>query len=279
MMFKRAALALLMLPSLAFAWGGQGHQVVALIAEARLTPAAQDGIHELLGPDVDISDAEIASWADQIKRERRATADWHYVNIPITSAGFDRKRDGHNRENVIDKIDDQSTILADRSKSPDERAEALKWVVHLVGDLEQPLHCADRDKDRGGNAQLCWMPGSTAKKATNLHTVWDTAILTKMIGRARIAEFSADLDAKITEKDAQAWAAGSPVDWANESMRVAATKVYPGVEAGTCPTLPRTYVDAAKPVIEQQLERGGVRLATVLNRAFASGPTSPPAPR
>src|SRR6478609_1709746 len=98
------ALAAMLLPSIVFAWGGEGHQVVAIIAEERLTTVAKDQIHELLGADVDISDAEIANWADQIRRERRETAAWHYVDIPTDQPSYDAKRDGHNGDNVIDAI-------------------------------------------------------------------------------------------------------------------------------------------------------------------------------
>ena len=80
----------LLIPSTLFAWGGDGHQIVALIAEERLTSEAQAGIHELLGKDVNISDAEIASWADNIRRESPDTAPWHFVDIPTTQPCFDR---------------------------------------------------------------------------------------------------------------------------------------------------------------------------------------------
>ena len=91
---KSLAIAVvLLIPSMLFAWGGDGHQIVALIAEERLTPEAKHEIHELLGADVNISDAEIASWADNIRREKRSTGPWHYVDIPTTQPSFDEDRD------------------------------------------------------------------------------------------------------------------------------------------------------------------------------------------
>jgi hypothetical protein len=277
-MLKCAAAVLLILPTLAFAWGGEGHQVVALIAETGLTPEAKAAYHELLGADVHIYDAEIASWADQVRRSKgyTQTAPWHYVDIPIGASGYDAKRDGNKGNNLIDQLDAHAAILADRSKSKDERAEALKWVVHLAGDIEQPLHCAERNDDRGGNKQLCWMPESKAKQASNLHTIWDSKILRTMIGTTNITDFADSLNDKIKPEDAKAWAIGPTSSWAVESWRIAGTKVYTGVVEGTCPVLPQKYVDDAKPVIEGQLERGGVRLAAVLNKAL-SGPTTRPA--
>jgi hypothetical protein len=85
------ALLVLLLPSLCHAWGGEGHQIVALIAEGMLTPEARIAAKELLGG-ANISDAEIVNWADEIRRERRETASWHYVNIPHDAKVFDRAR-------------------------------------------------------------------------------------------------------------------------------------------------------------------------------------------
>src|SRR5689334_4749638 len=95
-----SSLLVLALPSLCFAWGGEGHQLVALIAEDQLTPAAKAQVKELLDV-AHISDAEIANWADQIRRERKETAPWHYVDIPVTAAAFDERRDGEGGKNVI----------------------------------------------------------------------------------------------------------------------------------------------------------------------------------
>src|SRR4051812_44485600 len=125
-------LVLLCLPSAVLAWGGDGHQIVALIAEDRLTPAAKDAVHNLLGADVNISDAEIAIWADQHRREDRSTAPWHYVDIPTTQPSFDEARDGGHGNNVIDKLDEFEKVLSDKSASKEKRAEALKYVVHFA---------------------------------------------------------------------------------------------------------------------------------------------------
>jgi hypothetical protein len=107
-------------------------------------------VHELLGADVGISDAEIANWADQIRRERQSTAPWHFVDIPTTQPSFDEQRDGNHGNNVVHKLREFEKVLADKSKPKEQRAEALKFVVHFAGDIHQPLHCAERDHDRGG---------------------------------------------------------------------------------------------------------------------------------
>jgi hypothetical protein len=99
-----ALLLPLLLPSLCLAWGGEGHQIVALVAEEHLTPAAKTAAKDLLDG-ANISDAEVANWADEIRRERRETAPWHYVDIPVEDPkGFNRARDCRNGDNVIDAI-------------------------------------------------------------------------------------------------------------------------------------------------------------------------------
>lgn len=267
--------ALLLTVSQLFAWGGEGHQVVALIAEERLTEKTQSAIHELLGDDVNISDAEIASWADQIKRERRRTSPWHYVNIPFDSEGLDLKRDGSDGNNIVDRIQSFQKLLADTSKSKEARVEALKFLVHLVGDIHQPLHCVDRAGDKGGNGRLCFLV-EVKGKATNLHSVWDTALLRRYVGRTPIADYAATLNAAITRTDEQNWEQGDASAWADESWKQAKAHVYRGVPAdGPPPVLSQEYIDDARPVVDSQLQHAGIRLAMILNTAFASHQTAP----
>jgi hypothetical protein len=269
-MNRRAFLAALILtPAFCFAWGGEGHQIVALIAENHLTPKVKAAIADLLGPDVHISDAEVASWADEIRRQERDTADWHYVNVRHDASAFDRKRDGRKGENVIDKLTQQAAILADKSQPKERRAEALKWVVHLAGDIHQPLHCADRNGDKGGNKRLVFF--LDRREAVNLHSVWDTWIVRQMVGKQKIAVFADALDKKITPKQRNEWSAGTPEQWANESHRVAVEKVYSDMpEDGPPQKLGREYVASKVPVVAEQLERASTRLAHVLNKALSA---------
>jgi len=257
----------LLVPSTLFAWRGDGHQIVSLIAEEHLSPAAKAGIHDLLGADVNISDAEIASWADNIRRERRNTASWHFVEIPADAAGFDEQRDGKHGNNVIDKINQFERVLSDHNASKEKRGEALKFLVHFVGDLHQPLHCADRN-DKGGNSRLVFFLDQP--RALNLHSVWDTTILLHRKGRLRVLQYATALNRKISKEQAKQWKQGSVVDWANESHAVAVNVAYKGVPAdGRPPNLDQAYVDRASDAIDQQLERGGIRLAMLLNKCFA----------
>lgn len=249
----------------ALGWGGDGHQIVALIAEDHLTPAAKAGIRDLLDG-ANISDAEVANWADEIRRQRRATAPWHYVNIPTSQPTYDPARDGNNGDNVIDAIGRFERVLSDKAAPKADRAEALKFLVHFVGDIHQPLHCADRNGDKGGNAQLVFFGERT--KAVNLHSCWDSLILLKRKGKTPVLDYATALDRRMDPKAVAMLSAGTPPDWANEGVNIAVESAYADVPADGPPEkLSEKYVEAAGQVIDRQLAKAGVRLAMVLNRA------------
>ena len=126
------AAVLLALPSSLYAWGREGHAIVAQIAESRLTPKAKAGVAELLGKQ---SMSSVASWPDSVRKERDETSPWHYVDIPYEMRAYDPARDGKNGDNVIAKIVDFANILNDRTRTKNDREEALKFLIHFVGDL------------------------------------------------------------------------------------------------------------------------------------------------
>jgi len=259
----------LLAPTLAFAWGRDGHEIVARIAEARLIPKARAGVEALLGRTESM--ASVANWADQIRKDREETGPWHYVNIPYEMRGFDEARDGKNGDNVVNKIVDFATVLNDRKRSDADREEALKFLIHFVGDLHQPLHSTDRNDDKGGNFRLVFFLDQP--EAVNLHRVWDSEILKHMMNdgekKESVEEMAARIATSITDKQARQWTAGDPVAWVNESHKLAVETVYADVPADGPPVkIGEAYVTRAEPVIEMQLARAGVRLADVLNRVF-----------
>jgi hypothetical protein len=213
----------------------------------------------------------VANWADEIRRERPETGPWHYVNVPVGVdgvTGYEPNRDGKDGQTIVGQIERLEQVLADTSASKETRAEALKFLVHFVGDIHQPLHCVDRGGDKGGNACLVNMPGATGR-ASNLHRVWDGEMLRRYLGRRPIAEYASDLAQAILPADRELWSrVTSPADWATEGWRVAVWYVYPAVPAGQVTQLAPGYVDASQPVLERQLQKAGVRLAVQLNRAF-----------
>ena len=258
----------------ASAWDKTGHQVVARIAASRLSPAAAAAVADLL----DAKDAatgmdEIAAWADEIRRSRSTTAPWHYVDIPITASGYDAARDCASDDCIVAQIGKEIAILKDKTLLKPVRAEALKFLIHFVGDIHQPLHCADNN-DKGGN-KITIMAGA---KRTNLHAVWDTAVVNAIASDP--AAIVAALSAKITPEIAVQWSTGTPEQWANESFLIAKTRIYPqfaGAGSNLAPiVLADNYPANNGPIAAMQLAKAGLRLAAVLNATLA-GPVIPAA--
>jgi hypothetical protein len=131
----------------AWGWGALGHKVTARIAEKHLTAEAKAAIKKLLEKDEDL--AKASTWPDEHSREISGSASWHFVNVPIDEARYDAKFCAASGC-VVSKLTEYQNVLANRSHSVAKRREALRIVVHLTGDLHQPLHVGD-NHDRGGN--------------------------------------------------------------------------------------------------------------------------------
>ena len=245
----------------AWGWGVEGHSLVARLAAARLSPRAAARIAEILGPDTTL--ASISSWADQVRNARKETGPWHYTDIPIDKPHLDMQRDCPEGKCVIAKIEEFQRTIADQSVTPEQRKEALMFLVHFVGDMHQPLHSSD-NKDKGGNdVKLEFFD-----RPTNLHSLWDTGLLARM--GTEDALF-ADLSKDLTPKRAKNFAKGNVRAWAEQAHRQGQVIVYgklPKVEPGTTIKLSESYEQAADPVVKEQIERAGVRLAKVLNAAL-----------
>lgn len=241
-----------------FSWGPEGHNLVARLAAARLTPAAAARVAEILGPGVEL--ASISSWADQIRRTRTETGPWHYIDIPVDQPHLNMARDCPKGDCVLAKIADFEKVLADSTAAPEQRKEALMFLVHFIGDMHQPLHCTD-NKDKGGNDVKMEFAG----KPSNLHSVWDSGLLGRMGAEDPLfAAFSKDLAGGRNRK----WARGTVNDWAEEAHHAGRKVTYgrlPAVAAGTLVPLNADYERKADQVVKRQIEKAGVRLATVLN--------------
>ncbi len=159
----------LVLPAAAAAWGPTGHRVVGQIAEDHLSAAARRGVEALIGPE---SLAEAATWADEIRSDPTwdKAAPWHYISIDDgeTLETTRRSSDG----DVLWAIHHFSDVLRSADASHEEKGEALKFLVHFVGDVHQPLHVGRRADQGGNSVQVSWF-GET----TNLHRVWDSEMI------------------------------------------------------------------------------------------------------
>lgn len=242
----------------AFGWGPEGHDLVARLAAAHLTPAAAARVAEILGPGVTM--ASISSWADQVRRERAATGPWHYIDIPIDRPHLDMARDCPKGDCVIAKIEDFKKVIVNPSATPVERKEALMFLVHFVGDMHQPLHCSD-NKDKGGNDVKLDFFG----RNSNLHSVWDSGLLGRLGQEdALFTEYSNEMTGKLAKK----WGKGRVRDWAEQAHKTAQTVVYgklPKAPAGGQAKVDAEYEKLADPIVKNQIEKAGARLAATLN--------------
>ena len=237
-------------------WYDEGHRLVARLAETRLTPRTAEAVRELLGGQT-LADASL--WADRIRGQRRETGPLHFVNIPLGADRYVPERDCPHGQCIIAAIARDRRILADTAASPAARAEALRFLVHFIGDLHQPLHVAN-DGDRGGNER----PVSFLGAARNLHEVWDGELieasgLDESQYYDRLRRLMDSLDLGSLER-------GTVTDWAMEGHRIAAAHAYSLPRNGA---IDPAYVQANLPLVDRALVAAGVRLAAVLNEALA----------
>jgi hypothetical protein len=241
-------------------WGPEGHRLVARIAMARLDSTATAAAARLLNGQ---SLADVSSWPDQIRSERPATGPWHYIDISILDSSYVPSRDCPPEGCIITALQQQMDLLADRTRSDSVRREALMWVVHLMGDLSQPLHVGERG-DRGGNDVKLTFLG----RPTNLHALWDSGLL-DAFGWTEDQVYT-DLMRQIAARaDIKQVEGGTIVSWAMESHDLSRDVVYRNLPASL--TVDGNYRDQVRVTVMDQLLRGGVRLAAVLNRILAGG--------
>ena len=235
----------------AFAWGAQGHQVIAYIAQAQLSDAARRQIDHLLAQEPGATLETVATWADEHRSP--ATGRWHYINFPRDSCSYDAIRDCPDGQCIVAAIDAQTAILAGAG-SDGQRLKALKYMVHLVGDVHQPLHAGYRD-DKGGNTYQL----QSFMRSSNLHALWDSGLIryldqdTQTLGDSLLAA------SRLPEPPRLDF-----VQAAEESCNIVALpEFYPRRTVG----LP--YIEHFSPIMLQRLALAGARLAAHLNQIFA----------
>ena len=306
--------AVVSLPAPARAWGCEGHQVIALLAEKHLTPHALAMAKKILadGPiDPSLSRyckeggidamADASTWPDDIRGLRPETSPWHYIDIPLGTTRRDVEKFCDPKESCVTRaITDQLQILRSADSDPRKRADALRFVIHFVGDLHQPLH-ATTNNDQGGNcvpvAFFDVMPQlrnpQTESYAPNLHGVWDTNILAKATEGKTAVQVASDLDQSFRSKIVRWQKSRTDVDaWAWESYQLAAKKAYGKLPVRIAVETPQPimscaddshisarilklnerltdpYQNMAVPIVRQRLAQAGARLALLLNHLW-----------
>jgi hypothetical protein len=242
------------------AWGPDGHRIVAELAQRHLGPAAEAQVERLLAPEHTGRLADVATWADDMQDDPsqqvlwKATRGLHYINFRDRTCDYRPPRDCRDGRCVVGGLQHYVALLADRHQSDAVRRQALKFVVHFVGDVHQPLHAGYRH-DKGGNTYQVRFRG----QGSNLHRVWDSGML-RTRGLAW-QDYARQLDARgpvaLPAADAAPFVA-----WAQESCRLSAD-IYPDGH-----TADAGYVQAHLPLAERRLREAGRRLAELLNRTL-----------
>jgi hypothetical protein len=237
-------------------WGVVGHKTVATIAYNHLTPNAKAAVKALLG---DTSMADVASWADEVIRqpEYRNTASWHYLNVPVglSYKAFTDSVTQSKKSNVYTAVQASMHVLTHENNSIKQRREALKFLIHFVGDLHQPMHVS-RAEDKGGNTIQVQFDG----QGTNLHSLWDS----KLVGKEgkTFEQMSIDYD-KATPQQIKQWQSDDVMKWLFESYQIS-SKLYPEIEQSN--KLDDTYYKSHIGIVNERIEMAGIRLAGLLNR-------------
>ncbi|MEO8300515.1 MAG: S1/P1 nuclease [Rhizomicrobium sp.] len=243
----------------ALAWGPQGHETVALIAGPHLSGAARAEVARLLGGSAMM--VHDSNWADEIRDQRRETSAWHYVDIPLKARAYDPGRDCPGGDCVVAQIENDLRILSNRRLSDGARRQALRFLIHFVADLHQPLHAGDND-DRGGNRVRV----TIGRERATLHRVWDSDVV-EALGRDAAAT-AAGIERSLSPQDRKAWAQGNPAQWAGEAHAIARDRIYPPLQGRQELRLPRDYPQRQAPLVRVQLAKAGLRLAWLLNGAL-----------
>jgi hypothetical protein len=275
------------------AWGNSGHQLTGAVAQRLLTPEAA-GVVKALLPDWNGNLTRSATWADEVKYGKQSqTYGWsaklHFVDSKDDapkSCGYVQERDCPDGQCIVGAIANYTTRATDCKLDFEQRSEALKFVTHFFGDIAQPLHaCA---KERGGNEVLVIFDGESGQ--LNLHSVWDTKIVEKRM-QAVSKTFNDYVDHLVTQaknqtvkntwteclKDANA-TISCPIAWATDSEELNCDVVWKPVEQDPKQDLGGVYYENAWPIVEQQIIKAGVRMASFINAALKPCKNQTPPP-
>jgi hypothetical protein len=252
-----------------YAWGRDGHRLTGLIAEKFLTPKTQERLQTILQGK---SLADVSTWMDEqrpaLVKFDSTTPLWHYNDVPVCEKAklADYCPDGNC---ASEKTKKYVKVLSDSDSTLEEQADAVKFIVHMVGDIHQPLHAAD-NLDRGGNLVKVNFDGNRIK----LHQAWDTGLVAEAQDGKSEEEFGNNLYATYGTK-AKMSAKGNIGQWVAESHKLAAKYTYGGLSGFACkqkisgtPVLDDAYRKAAVGVIQLQLTKAGARIAYLLNNAL-----------
>lgn len=237
-------------------WGPTGHRATGKIAEKHLTKKAKKKIEKLLQGE---SLAFVSTYADEIKSDRKKYGKfytWHYVNMPLDARYEDTEKNPEG--DMVTGIEKCMKVLKNENSSTEDKRFYLKMLVHLVGDLHQPMHIGLKEDLGGNKIQVQWHG-----KGSNLHRVWDEDLLNKWdMSYIELASNAKDLSKEQIKVIQQ----GTVVDWLHDTHKIT-KEVYKSVEVGE--NLRYRYSYIYFPVVREQLQKGGLRLAKLLNKIYS----------
>ncbi|MDB5144531.1 MAG: hypothetical protein JWQ66_3244 [Mucilaginibacter sp.] len=257
---KKAFLSILAIGVLfLISWGFKGHQAVATIAENHLTPQAKAAVKDLLGTQ---SLSDVATCADEVRNDAafKSTAGWHFVDLPLglTFEEFSKEVKAQGGDNVYGAMQKARIVLTHPKSTKEQKTEALKFLVHFVGDAHQPMHVS-RKEDKGGNT----IQVRFDNQGTNLHSLWDSKLIDHQ--GLSVTEMSKQYD-RATPAEIKQWQADQPMQWLWESYQITTT-LYAEVEKNN--KLEEDYYKSHIGIIEQRIDQGGIRLAGILNDIYS----------
>ena len=253
---KKSVLILFLVPFImnqAFAWGQTGHRVVGLVAEQHLTKKARKKVEAVLQHN---SLAEVADWMDNIRSDEKYnfTEDWHWVTIPDGMKYAETQKNPNG--DLVMKLEEIVAALKAHNLDQNKEEEYLKYLVHLVGDLHQPLHVGGKDDQGGNRVRLQWFGQNS-----NLHRVWDSEMIEgKDLSFTELADFVGP----VTKEQIKEWQANTIPDWA-QGMMVYRPQVYKLPEDGK---LGYVYSYENFGTVQKLLLQAGIRLAGLLNQIY-----------
>lgn len=270
--------------SSALAWGQLGHSVIAELSQRHLSPAAQAKLKELIG---DTSLAAISNWADDYKftPAGKNTYRWHFVDIDIERPTYDVALDCKDQNNqgtcIVQGLPAAIAILKDNSRSKEDRLRALKLVIHLAGDLEQPLHASEHNGDQGGNRLHVILhakrsDGTSYTRASTFHSMWDDSLVD--LQAYSWGSYADSLDADpLPTVEAPPYDEARVAAWANDTHALG-IRAYQLLPAGTPDhndsshpvEISNDYAVAIKAELDRELVKGAARLKAILEDAFGS---------
>ncbi len=310
------AIFFLLFPAQAWPWGCEGHQAVAMIAEKHMNAHALEMANKLLQaspidptlprycPNVGLDlFVDSATWPDDLRKVRPEASPWHYIDIPRNaprSQSILEESCPAATGCVVSALEQQTVLLRNENTDPRVRADALRFVIHFVGDLHQPLHCVSNNDEGSNCVPVDFFGNSPVERnlefetySPNLHAIWDSGIIQRLKGQESVSQWAASLDQQFhAEEDGWEKAGVNIDDWVWESHDLADSVVYAKLpvaipvekplEVKSCADdhhvstrlfalheqVGQQYVDAVAPTLEEQVAKGGIRLAMLLNEIW-----------